>query len=230
MIELVDVSKLYRTVSGEVRALDGVNLVIARGEFVVARGPSGSGKSTLLLTIGSMIRPTEGQVLLDGREIYAMSPRPRARLRADRIGFVFQMFHLVPYLSVLENVLVPTLTGGRSGRQKAGQLLARLQLAERLGHRPAELSAGERQRVALARALINSPDIILADEPTGNLDPDNARAVMSYLGEFHREGGTVLVVTHDPLAYEHAQRTVFMERGQVRTESMSSLETAAKAD
>ena len=222
MIELVNVSKVYPTPSGEVRALDRVNLSIQRGEFVVARGSSGSGKSTLLLTIGGMIRPTEGRVLIGGQDIFVMSSRQRARLRADKIGFVFQMFHLVPYLNSLENVTVPALAGRQSGRYRAIELLTRLQLADRLDHRPAQLSTGERQRVALARALLNSPEIILADEPTGNLDPDNAREVMNYLAEFHGEGGTVLVVTHDPLANQYAQRTVLMDRGCVQTEGIYS--------
>ncbi len=215
MIELVNVSRVYRTDSGEVRALDDVTVSVAPGEFVTVRGPSGSGKSTLLLTIGGMIRPTEGSVLISGQDVYMMSSRQRARLRADTIGFVFQMFYLVPYLSALENVLVPVLAGARPGRQRAIELLTRLQLADRLDHRPAELSTGERQRVALARALLNNPDIILADEPTGNLDPDNAQQVMSYLAEFHREGGTVVVVTHDPLADQYAQRTILMDHGKV---------------
>ncbi len=222
MIELVNVSKVYRTDSGEVRALDDVTLSVAPGEFVTVRGPSGSGKSTLLLTIGGMIRPTEGRVLAGGQDVYMMSSRQRGRLRADTIGFVFQMFYLVPYLSALENVLVPTLARPGTGRQDAMALLTRLQLADRLDHRPAELSTGERQRVALARALLNSPQIILADEPTGNLDPDNARQVMSYLAEFHHEGGTVLVVTHDPLADQYAQRMLLMDRGQVRDDSILS--------
>jgi len=220
MIELVNVSKVYRTDSGEVRALDDVTISVAPGEFVTVRGPSGSGKSTLLLTIGGMIRPTEGRVLAGGQDVYMMSSRQRGRLRADTIGFVFQMFYLVPYLSALENVLVPTLARPGTGRQDAMALLTRLQLADRLDHRPAELSTGERQRVALARALLNSPQIILADEPTGNLDPDNARQVMSYLAEFHHEGGTVLVVTHDPLADQYAQRMLLMDRGQVRDDSI----------
>ncbi len=223
MIELVNVSKVYRTDSGEVRALDDVTLSVAPGEFVTVRGPSGSGKSTLLLTIGGMIRPTEGRVLTGGQDVYMLSSRRRARLRADTIGFVFQMFYLVPYLSALENVLVPTLARPGTGRQEAIELLTRLQLADRLDHRPAQLSTGERQRVALARALLNSPQIILADEPTGNLDPDNAREVMNYLAEFHCEGGTVLVVTHDPLADPYAQRMLLMDRGQVRDDSILPL-------
>ncbi len=218
MIELMNASKVYPTASGEVRALDRVNLSIQQGEFVVARGPSGSGKSTLLLTIGGMIRPTEGQVFVDGTDMYMMSARQRARLRADRIGFVFQMFHLVPYLSALENVLVPTLAGTRTGRREATELLARLQLTDRLGHRANKLSTGERQRVALARALIKHPDIILADEPTGNLDPQNADQVMGYLAEFHQQGGTLLVVSHDAASERYAQRTLYMHNGRLEDE------------
>ncbi len=216
MIELVNVSKVYQTDSGEVRALDDVTLSVAPGEFVAVRGPSGSGKSTLLLTIGGMIRPTEGRVSVRGQDVYKISPRQRARLRAETIGFVFQMFYLVPYLSSLENVLVPTLARPGKGRKEAIELLTRLQLAHRLDHRPAQLSTGERQRVALARALLNDPDIILADEPTGNLDPDSAQQVMSYLAEFHHEGGTVVVVAHDPLVDQYAQRMLFMDNGKVR--------------
>ena len=223
MIELVNVSKVYRTPGGEVRALDDVSLGVGPGEFVAVRGPSGSGKSTLLLTVGGMIRPTEGAVVVGGEDIYRLASRKRARLRADRIGFVFQMFHLVPYLNCLENVLVPVLAAGGSGRQEASELLERFQLLDRLDHRPAQLSTGARQRVALARALLNNPDIILADEPTGTLDPDNAWQVMSYLAEFHREGGTVLVVTHDPLADQYAQRTVFVDRGRIRAEDAPAL-------
>jgi len=215
MVTLTNVSKVYTKPDGQIRALDGINLTIQRGEFVNARGPSGSGKSTLLLTIGGMIRPTEGQVLFDGIDLYGISSRKRARLRAERIGFVFQTFHLVPYINALENALVPRLAAAGTEHHDAMELLARFQLADRTGHRPAELSTGERQRVALARALMNKPDIILADEPTGNLDPDNAREVMDYLAEFHRGGGTVLVVSHDPLADQYAQRTFIMNRGRL---------------
>jgi len=215
MIHLENVSKVYHQAGREVRALDQVNLSVAASEFVAVRGPSGCGKSTLLLTVGGMIRPTEGRVLVDGQDLYALSARQRAELRAEKIGFVFQMFHLLPYLNVLENVLAPTFAGARVSRQQALDLLDRLQLTERLTHRPAELSTGERQRVALARALLNRPAILLADEPTGNLDPDNAAQVMDCLAEFHHEGGTVLLVTHEPFADRYAQRVVLLARGGV---------------
>ena len=215
MIRLTDVSKVYRKSGKEIRALDGMSLSVSRGEFVAVRGPSGSGKTTLLLTTGGMIRPTAGQVLLDGEDLYSLPARRRARLRGEKIGFVFQMFHLLGYLSVLENVRSACLAGGRrrpGGKDRAVELLEHVGLGDRLAHRPGELSAGERQRVAMARALMRRPELILADEPTGNLDPDSASAVMSYLGEYHRDGGTVLLVTHESVAAEHAQRVVEMTR------------------
>jgi ABC-type lipoprotein export system ATPase subunit len=161
-----------------------------------------------------MIRPTVGRVVVDGQDLYALSSRQRAALRATKIGFVFQMFHLLPYLNVLENVLAPALAGAGVSRSQAMEWIERLQLTERLSHRPAELSTGERQRVALARAMLHRPTVLLADEPTGNLDPDNAAQVMDCLAEFHRAGGTVLLVTHEPLADPYAQRTVLLERGR----------------
>lgn len=215
MIALEGVTKVYRGAEGEVRALDDVSLRVAPGEFVAVRGPSGCGKSTLLLTVGGMVRPTAGTVGMDGRDLYALSPAQRARLRAERIGFVFQMFHLIPYLTALDNVLVPVLAGMRPEPGHAAAVLERLGMGERMRHRPPELSTGERQRVALARALVKQPAIILADEPTGNLDPENAAAVMGYLADFHREGGTILVVSHDAHAEEHADRTVRLERGRI---------------
>ncbi|NQT83687.1 ABC transporter ATP-binding protein [bacterium] len=216
MIELQNVSKVYAGQDGEVRALDHVNLSIQRGEFVVIRGPSGSGKSTLLLTAGGLVRPTEGKVVVDGKDIYTLSSRERASFRGGNIGFVFQMFHLLPYLNVLENVLVPTISGARkSDRTEAAELLQRLKMSDRLHHRPSQLSTGQRQRVAIARALLNRPRVILADEPTGNLDPDNAAEVLDYLTEFHKAGGTVLLVTHEQYADEYAQRIVLLQNGKI---------------
>ncbi len=214
MIRLTDVSKVYRKSGREIWALDGLSLSVSRGEFVAVRGASGSGKTTLLLTMGGMIRPTAGQVLLDGEDLYSLPARRRARLRGEKIGFVFQMFHLLGYLSVLENVRSACLVGGRrpGGKDRAVELLEHVGLGDRLAHRPGELSAGEKQRVAMARALMRRPELILADEPTGNLDPDSASAVMSYLGEYHRDGGTVLLVTHESVAAEHAQRVVEMTK------------------
>jgi putative ABC transport system ATP-binding protein len=216
MIKLEDVSKVYRSRNGDVRALDRVNLGVERGEFVVIRGPSGSGKSTLLLTIGGLIRPTRGKVLLDGKDLYGMGSGMLAGFRAKKVGFVFQMFHLLPYLNVIENVLVPTTPGAKSGMQgRARELLEELQMSGRLHHRPSQLSTGERQRVAIARALLNKPSVILADEPTGNLDPDNAAHALGYLAEFHKEGGTVVLVTHEKSAEDFAEKTFVLDAGRL---------------
>ncbi len=218
MIRLDGVSKHYGSGDDRVRALDGVSIEVGAGEFVAVRGASGSGKSTLLLAIGGMIRPSAGLVELDGRDIYAMSGRQRARIRAERIGFVFQLFHLVPYLTALENVLINTLAGAKVTRADAISVLENLEMGDRLTHRPSQLSAGERQRVALARALIKRPDILLADEPTGNLDPENSRQVMSHFAQFHEAGGAVIIVTHEPIVEEYAQRTLHLTAGHLTEE------------
>ena len=218
MIRLDGVSKHYGSGDDQVRALDGVSIEVGADEFVAVRGASGSGKSTLLLAIGGMIRPSAGVVELEGRDLYAMSGRQRARIRAERIGFVFQMFHLVPYLTALENVLVNTLAGAAVTRADAISVLENLEMGDRLTHRPSQLSAGERQRVALARALIKRPDILLADEPTGNLDPENSRQVMSHFAQFHEAGGAVIIVTHEPIVEEYAQRTFHLTAGRLTGE------------
>jgi putative ABC transport system ATP-binding protein len=215
MLAVENLSKTYRTRAGAVKALDEVSLRLEKGEFIVVCGPSGSGKTTLLMTIAAMLRPSQGVVRFHGQDIYQMRSADRARFRAVNIGFVFQMFHLVPYLNVLENVL---LAGGATRAQDpmhAEELLQRLGLQQRLEHRPAELSAGEKQRTALARALLNRPRLILADEPTGNLDPENARSVLLHLQHFQREGGTVLVATHGPAAGEFATRTLHLRNGTI---------------
>jgi ABC-type lipoprotein export system ATPase subunit len=216
MIELQEVSKVYRGPEGEVRALDGLTARVEAGEFVAIRGPSGCGKSTLLMAVAGMAHPTSGRVRLEGEDIYAVPAARRARLRAEKIGFVFQMFHLIPYLTVRENVLAPCLAGHRRSPGEVQAVLERLRLTDRLAHRPAQLSTGERQRVALARALLTRPKLILADEPIGNLDPDNGVQVMEFLAEYHRDGGTVLLVTHEDQAAAYAQRTLVLERGRVR--------------
>ncbi len=223
MIRLEHTTKAYRGPQGEVRALDDVSLHIAQGDFVAIQGPSGSGKTTLLLTVGGMVRPTAGTVTVAGTDLYALSGPRRAAFRAETVGFVFQMFHLVPYLSVLENVLLPTMAKTTAhGRERAMELVERFGLADRAAHRPTELSAGERQRVAMARALLNRPKLILADEPTGNLDPDSAHDVMRYVAQFHQEGGTVLVVTHEDLAAQYAQRTIRIRQGRLDEEPAPS--------
>ncbi len=216
MVVLEDVRKTYRTREGDVHALRKVNLRVERGRFVVLCGPSGSGKTTLLMAVAAMLRPSSGRVLVDERDVYAMSIRERAAFRASRIGFVFQMFHLIPYLNIVENVLVADgLCGRAAGTARAMQLLDQLGLSERATHRPGELSAGEKQRVAIARALFNEPALILADEPTGNLDPENARSVLGYLSQFHRAGGTVIVATHGRDAERFADEVVYMRAGRI---------------
>ena len=216
MIRCDRVTKIFRKNGTEVTSLDRFTAEVAKGEFVAVRGPSGSGKTTLLLTLGGMQRPSEGSVQLDRHDLYALSPAERARLRSSEIGFVFQMFHLVPYLDLLGNVLL-ACPGKPSVavRQRAGGLLDELGLAKRANHRPGELSAGERQRLAVARALLNRPKLILADEPTGNLDSENAAEVIRHLAEFHRSGGTVVLVTHGAAVETHADRILRLEQGRL---------------
>jgi len=216
MIRLENASKTYQTRHGQVRALDRVSLHINEGEFVVVRGPSGSGKTTLLLSIGGMLQPTEGRVLIKNSDLYAVSKKQRARFRAENIGFVFQLFHLVPYLNIIENVLLPVGVGrSQYGQEDAKKLLGRLKLMERMFHKPAELSAGEKQRTAIARAMLKNPKIILADEPTGNLDPENSEEIIRHLVEFHSRGGTVIVVTHGKAVDRYAGRVVHLKKGQI---------------
>lgn len=212
MIVIDKLRKEYITKKGHVKAITDINLSIESGEFIVLCGPSGCGKTTLLMTIATMLRPTQGSVSIDQQDIYAMSIRRRAEFRTQNIGFVFQMFHLVPYLNVIENVL---LAGRRKQITRAQDLLSKLGMIERLSHNPDQLSAGEKQRVAIARALFNNPKIILADEPTGNLDPENASVVLKYLSEFHRSGGTVILASHGTQPLEYADRTVYLRDGKV---------------
>ena len=213
MIHLEGVSKVYRRPEGPVAAIDNVSLDVAAGEFVAVCGPSGCGKTTLLSIVGALVHPTAGKVVVAGEDLGGMSPAGRSAFRAKNIGFVFQMFHLLPYLTVLENVLLAASDG--ADRAVACQLLERFGLTARLSHRPAELSAGERQRVAIARALMHRPPLVLADEPTGNLDGQSAGEVLRILSDFHREGGTVLLVTHQEQAAAIANRVVLLRSGQV---------------
>ena len=221
IVSLENVSKIYRTRYGDVKALDAVSLQVEEGEFIVVRGHSGSGKTTLLLAVGGMLRPTMGRVVVGEDDVYAMSENQRAKFRAENIGFVFQMFHLVPYLNVVENALLPSGVGAKdhptANKADAIELLKDLRMSGREYHRPSELSAGERQRTAIARALLNRPKIILADEPTGNLDPDNASEVIGYLEQFHSAGGTVIIVTHGEMADQYADRVVHLREGRVQT-------------
>ena len=216
MLELQNVTRIYSGPKASVHALDDVTLSIGKGDFVAVRGPSGCGKTTLLLMAGSLLAPSSGTVRLEGHDLYAMSPNRRAQFRATRIGFVFQQFHLIPYLSVRDNIRSACLASGdATATARTDELMDRFGLAERAGHRPAQLSTGERQRTALARALLNRPCLILADEPTGNLDDDNARIVLNQLVEFASDGGAVLLVTHEEAAAARAQRTIELDRGRL---------------
>lgn len=216
LLELDQVSRRYEGLAGAVNAVQDVSLTVAAGEFVAVCGPSGCGKSTLLLMAGAVLRPDAGRVLLAGVNPYTLSPDERAAFRGRHVGFVFQQFHLVPYLTVLENVLAPVLAHGVPDAQdRARQLLEQFGLRGRLQHVPSELSTGERQRVAMARALLNRPQVLLADEPTGNLDPENAEIALGFLTDFARAGGAVLLVTHDVAAAGRADRIVRLRDGRI---------------
>ena len=219
MIQAESLCKTYRRRTGNLSVIEGVSLHVKAGECVVLLGPSGSGKSTLLNMLGGLLRPFSGQVLLDGVDLYSLSPAARVRLRREKVGFVFQSFHLVPYLTAAENVAVALHLRGRgrdSSREEAVALLTRVGLGDRADHVPDELSVGECQRVALARAVAGSPVVIFADAPTGNLDPDSAAVVAKHLRRFSKEGAAVVVVTHDPQLAQIADRTLWLEGGKVR--------------
>lgn len=219
LLDIQKVSKTYQGRSGSVKAVSEVSLSLNAGDFVAVRGPSGCGKSTLLLVSGGLLAPDGGSITVAGEEPYLMSSDARSKFRAANIGFVFQQFHLVPYLSVLENVLAPAIASPGTPHDvalnRARSLVVQFGLEHRIDHVPGELSSGERQRTALARALLNSPKLLLADEPTGNLDEENAELVLTHLAEFASGGGAVLLVTHDPQAAAKASRTVFLKDGQV---------------
>jgi putative ABC transport system ATP-binding protein len=210
LISLKHVSKTYqRADGGHVKALNDVSLDIGQGEFVALRGVSGSGKSSLLNIVGCLDQPTEGSVTLDGLELVGRSDQDLSHIRARSIGFIFQSFHLLPRLTAVENVELPQIyAGGRADRAKALALLARVGLGHRARHFPTELSGGEQQRVAVARALINEPPVILADEPTGNLDSAAGGEVMQLLQGLHAEGRTIVLVTHDDILARIALRHV----------------------
>ena len=218
MLKMEKVSKNYQHRGQVVKALDGATVQIVKGDFVSVVGPSGSGKSTLLLMLGGMLSPSSGRVLLKDESIYDLTSDGRARLRKENIGFVFQTFNLVPYLTALENVQIPIyLAGGdeETQEERATALLQRVGLEDRVDHKPTELSVGQQQRVALARMLANDPAIILADEPTGNLDPETADQVIRFFEEFNDEGRIVVMVTHDPRAAARAKRTLKLAEGRI---------------
>ncbi len=215
VLEIQNLTKEYKRQEGHVTALKDINLRVLPGKFEVVQGQSGSGKTTLLLSSGGLLKPDAGKVKVNGQDLYELGPEKKARFRAKKIGFVFQQFHLIPYLTVLENVIVPTIAvPGDQVEKRAREMIEFLQLSHRSQHLPYELSTGERQRVALARALINNPELILADEPTGNLDSKNADIVLGYLAEFAKSGGSVLMVTHT-LKINFADKCYQLDNGEL---------------
>lgn len=216
MLEMKNIQKRFKHKHGEVTALDDISFKVDQGEFLSIAGPSGSGKSTLLLTMGGMRSPDHGEVLWDNSSVYGWDSVKRARWRGHHIGFLFQTFNLIPYLTVYENIEVAlTLSGAVDDRKNSiGAIIEKMNLTQRTGHLPGELSVGEQQRTAMARALIKNPEFILADEPTGNLDPENAAQIISVLKETSRQGRAVVVVTHDPRMSEAADRTIKIVNGQ----------------
>ncbi|HAF71295.1 TPA: macrolide ABC transporter ATP-binding protein [Candidatus Acetothermia bacterium] len=226
MVELRKVTKDYPMGGGVYRALRGVDLAIAEGEYVAITGPSGSGKSTLLHLIGALHKPTSGQVLLEGIDLGRLSPEELARLRNAKIGFVFQQFHLLPRLTALENVELPMAYAGlrpKLRRERAQAALARVGLLEFAHHRPNQLSGGQCQRVAIARALVNEPALILADEPTGNLDTKTGDEIVELFSSLHREGRTLVVVTHEPEIAARAPRVVKLRDGRIEEDTHGDL-------
>lgn len=214
MIELKDISKSYRSARGTpVEVLKGMDVSVEAGEFVSVTGPSGCGKSTLLLIAGSLLKPDSGTVVIDGHNFTAMNSDDKALQRAQTIGFVFQRFHLLPYLTVRENIIAGSValkTSAEEVSERAETLIESLGMTGRANHLPGELSVGEMQRTALARAFLNRPKVILADEPTGNLDPENAEIVLNAFTGFAAEGGAVLMVTHHPADATRAMRQIRM--------------------
>ena len=230
MFRLENVQKIYSRHGTAVTAFQCPAMTIPEGEYVAILGPSGSGKTTLLSLLGGMLSPTQGRIWLGEQSLYDLSVADRAKLRRDWLGFVFQTFNLVPYLTALENVQVPLCLAGVSVREqseRATAMLDRFGLNERLRHKPSELSIGQQQRVALARTLVSNPRVILADEPTGNLDPQSRELVLNSLSECHREGRTVVMVTHDPVAAERARRTLRLIGGELRDDGVVEAKRSA---
>jgi putative ABC transport system ATP-binding protein len=230
VIQIRDLRREYQMGGEIVRALRGVDLAIRRNEYVAIMGPSGSGKSTLMNLIGCLDTPTGGEYWLNGQEVSRMSDDHLARVRNREIGFVFQTFNLLPRASALQNVELPLVyagAGARERRERAREALVRVGLEDRMDHRPNELSGGQRQRVAIARALVNRPSILLADEPTGNLDTATSEEIMRVFATLHDQGQTVIMVTHEADIAAHAARVVVLRDGKVETDTSRRQEAAA---
>ena len=219
LIELKNVFKHYRLGDNLVRAVDGIDLVVEEGDFVAIMGPSGSGKSTTMNMVGSLDLATKGDIYLDGINIEHLDESDLAQVRGRKIGFIFQSFNLIPNLTAKENIMLPMIFQGASEEEReerADYLLKLVELEDRADHYPGQLSGGQQQRVAIARALANDPDVILADEPTGNLDTKTGEKVMSFLEDLNKKGKTIIMVTHDPkLAQEHARKVYWLKDGKV---------------
>jgi len=218
LIETRDLWKTYVMGSEEIHALRGVSISIERGEYVAIMGPSGSGKSTLMNLIGCLDTPSRGSYLLNGKQVSEMNDNELARIRNEEIGFVFQTFNLLPRASALQNVELPLVYAGMAAKERqvrAKEAIERVELTSRMNHRPNELSGGQRQRVAIARALVNNPSILLADEPTGNLDSKTGVEIMALFARLHEAGNTIVLVTHEADIAAHAHRTISVRDGQV---------------
>ena len=215
VLAINQLGKSFPSAAGEVHAVRDVSLEVAAGELVALRGPSGCGKSTLLMAAGGLLEPTSGSVEINGTDLYSLGQDGRAQFRAENIGFVFQQFHLIPYLDVRDNILAASLATARAEGERVDELLEIFGLQQRAHHVPAALSTGEKQRTAMARALLNNPKLILADEPTGNLDKDNAEALLEQLSGFSGKGGAVLLVTHDARVDDHAGRAIEISEGSL---------------
>jgi putative ABC transport system ATP-binding protein len=227
VVEAHELSRTYRRGAEEVRALQAVSFAIARGEFVAIVGPSGSGKTTLLNLIGCMDAPTAGRLLIEGSEVQRLDERARTRVRRERLGFVFQHFGLVPTLTVAENVALPLLFARRSDPDRVAALLEKTGLSHRRDHRPHELSGGEMQRVAIARALVNRPGLLLADEPTGNLDRGAGQSIIDLFQQLQAEGLTLVVVTHNPTLADAAHRRLDLADGRLSAGTAERFELSA---
>lgn len=227
IIEAIELWKIYRTGKIEYPALRGVNLKVKKGEFVAVVGPSGSGKSTLLNLLGALDRPTKGKVIIDGIDISRLDDNQLAELRNKKIGFIFQTFNLIPYMNALENVEVPMIAAGmysKERKDRAMQLLSIIGLEQFYRNRPSELSGGQQQRVAIARALTNNPKIILADEPTGNLDSKSAHDIVEVLRKLNISGTTIILVTHNLQLVKYCHRILFMKDGNVEKEEILNVQ------
>ncbi|PYR26606.1 MAG: macrolide ABC transporter ATP-binding protein [Acidobacteria bacterium] len=221
LIETVDLWKTYVMGSEEIHALRGVTITIERGEYVAIMGPSGSGKSTLMNLIGCLDTPSKGSYLLNGKQVGQMNDNELARIRNEEIGFIFQTFNLLPRATALHNVELPLVYAGvvaKERRDRARQALEKVELTPRMSHRPNELSGGQRQRVAIARALVNNPSILLADEPTGNLDSKTGSEIMGLFERLHKAGNTILLVTHEADVAAFAYRSIHLRDGQVEND------------